>query len=117
MTLIIDMRSPEERRAAAMADTEEARTRAARLRQLETHKTATAGVLEGLELDLKRRRDPLEKRLDELKAASSTLDMLIGETMDAITALENEMAPAINAAEADANAADTAHWEETRAGR
>lgn len=110
MTIIIDLRSPEERRAAAIADTEEAKARAARLRMLETHKAATAGVLEGLELDLKQRRDPLEKRLDELKAASSTLDMLIGETMDAITAVENEMAPAIAAAEADANAADAEHW-------
>lgn len=117
MTLVIDMRSPDERRAAEIADTEEARARAARLRQLETHKAATAGVLEGLELELKRRRDPLEKRLDELKAALSTIDMLIGETMDAITALENEMAPAIAAAEADDNAADAEHWEALRAGK
>lgn len=110
MTLIIDMRSPEERRAAELADTEEARAREARLRMLATHKAATEGVLEGLEEELKRRCEPHQKRKAEIRAAITLLEAMESETDDAIEAIRDEMRPAIEAAEADSCAAFEAYW-------
>ena len=110
MTLIIDMRSPEERRAAEIADTEERRAAEAKLRLLATHKAATEAVYEGLEAELKRRCEPLEKRKADLRAAITLLETMESEADDAIEAIRDEMRPAINAAEADTCAAWDAYW-------
>ncbi|MBK8199200.1 MAG: hypothetical protein IPK75_12625 [Acidobacteria bacterium] len=117
MTLVIDLRSPEERRAAAIADTEEARAAEARLQLLATHKAATAGALESLEQTLKARMAPHVQRKVELRRAIEFLEALESETDDAIVAVQDDLAPAIAAAEADAAAADLAHWEAWKAAR
>jgi predicted nucleic acid-binding Zn-ribbon protein len=93
-----------------MADTEEARAAEARLRMLATHKAATEAVYEGLEAELKRRTQPHRDTLARIAAAIETLKALGEAEEAAIEKIEDEMRPAIAAAEADTCAAFDAYW-------
>ena len=106
----IDMRSPEERRAAALLDTEERRTAEARLHLLATRFAVANGALDGLEAEWKRRVAPHEARKAEIRRAIELLEAIEGEACDAIIAIDRELAPKIKDAETKAASADADHY-------
>jgi len=108
--MIIDMRSPEERRAAALLDTEERRTAEAQLNLLGVQKAAAAGVLDGMEAEWTRRVAPHEARKAGIQRAIELLEAIEGEACDAIIAIDRELAPGLKAAFADHTEAYDNHY-------
>ena len=106
----IDMRSPNERRAAALLDTEERRTAEAQLNLLGVQKAAAAGVLDGLEAEWKRRVAPHEARKAGIRRGIKSLEIVEGEVCDAIIAINRELAPGLKAAMAEHTEAYDNHY-------
>ena len=106
----IDMRSPEERRAAALLDTEERRTAEAQLNLLGVQKAAAAGVLDAMEAEWMRRVAPHEARKAEIRRRIELLEIIENEACDAIIAIDRELAPKIKDAETKAASADGDHY-------
>lgn len=113
--MIIDMRSPEERRAAALLDTEERRTAEAQLNRLEVHEAAAAGVLDGMEAEWTRRVAPHEARKAEIRRGIELLEAIEGEACDAIIAIDRELAPGLKAAMAGHTEASDNYYRARRA--
>jgi ribosomal protein L29 len=116
-TIIVDLRSPEQKRAAAIADTEEARARQAQIHRLATHEAATRAVYDNLVAEQASRNAPHLQRVKTLRETIAVLETLVEADEAAIEAIDNDLAPRITAAGDDQCAAWDALWDARQAAK